>query len=234
MFKNSFLSFRAACIPATLVLMMTMIAADVAHTRVVDPFSTPKNWVSEVISQQNPGPLYPVGVWSDPINGPSLKTENGKGYFHFPRLESWVLQGFEYAYHLSHNNNGFELPGDTNYLTFNIVNKSTEPVWMKFRLMDEIRYTYQKENTQAEALTELVTEPDTFSIKPNASPQKIRLKLMHPDLAILNIVDPVYKNRIKFFAFETRRTVSSTKRRPTLDCTLVMDHLQIEDETSVK
>jgi hypothetical protein len=211
---------------------MFFISSDSIHFRVVDDFKTQKNWVSQVIDHQHSGPIYNGGFWSDPIKGPTFKAGNGKGYFHFPRLESWSLQGFEYDYlATSTDSKGLKTFEGTNYLAFNIVNKSPETVWMKFRLMDEISYTYNNPNgqTNEESLIELVTEPDTFLVKPNAGPQKIRLKLKKPIIPDPLVLNPDYENCIRFFSFETRRTVRSSEKKPTLDCTLVIDHLQIED-----
>ena len=214
-------------------IALVFASFDKSHIRVVDDFITHKNWESQVINHQNQGPLYNGGFWSDPIKGPTFKADHGKGIFHFPKLEYWVTQGFEYDYRRSASENkGLEIFDKGGYLTFNIRNESSETVWMKFRLLSEITYTYNNPNgkTDEESLVQLVTSPDTFLVKPGVSPQRIRLKILRPELTDPLITDPVFENQIKFFAFETRRTKRGTSKMQTIDCSLVIDHLQIEND----
>lgn len=200
-------------------------------SRMIDDFSTAKKWVAEVINAQQQGPLFHVGVWSEPQKGPDFSVRNGEGYFHFPQLESWIKQGFECALHLS-NPSGKGLPmfDSINYLSFTIINRSAEPVWMKFRLLEDMSYVYGQGNelSSESALAEMTCNPDTFIVRPNSPPQKIRIRLNHPVLKE-NILSPVYKNELYFIAFETRRTIAPNKKRPTIDCTLIMDNLEIEN-----
>ena len=231
------LSFRFAKQILFVLPSLALLSFDNSHIKVVDDFITKKEWTSQVIDEQNSGPLFNAGVWSDPIKGPTFRTENGKGIFHFPKLESWILEGFELDYRtITKTNEGIKLFSGTNYLTFNVQNKSSEPVFLKFRCLDNVSFTYHNPNgiTHEDALAELVNEPDTFRIMPNLPVQKIRLKLNKPILKDPLITNPVYVNQIKIFEFEVHRTEASSKRKPTIDCTLIMDHLQIEDETENK
>jgi hypothetical protein len=210
------------------------IAADKVHFRVVDSFLTPKEWIPSVISDQQYGPLFHVGIWSDPLTVPSFKEVNGKGIFHFPRLETWNRQGFEYfvknqrgAYQY-----GIEKFEDANYLTFNVVNRSNEAVKIKFRVMDDVTYTFSNQNgtTYEEALCEFVTNPGTLTIQPNKPSVRIRIKLVHPDLKDSNRSDIQFKPWFRFFAFEVQRIKHSDSKHPAIDCTLEIDHLQVKDD----
>jgi hypothetical protein len=211
------------------------IAAEKFHFRVIDSFLTTREWVPSVISDQQYSPLYQVGIWSDPLTGPTFKAVKGKGIFHFPRLETWNRQGFEYyvknqpgAYQY-----GIEKFDGTNYLTFNVVNRSKEAVRMKFRVMDDVHYTFSNQNgtTHEEALCEFISNPDTLIIQPNKPPVKIRIKLAHPDLKDSSKSDIRFQPWFRFFAFEVQRTKHGDSKHPTIDCTLEIDHLQVEDDT---
>ena len=74
------------------VMCMLFVSADTIHSKVFAGFSNPKEWISQVIDPQQYTGLYGAGVWSDPVTGPTLRTSEGEGYFHFPRLESWLRE----------------------------------------------------------------------------------------------------------------------------------------------
>lgn len=205
------------------------LSADVPHSRIVDDFSNPKNWTAQVINPQQTGPLYHVGLWSDPIKGPTCSVKNGKGYFHFPRLDYWQVQGFENAYHVNHNSQTFPLFDNANYLCFNIINQSAEPVQLVFRVLEDMSYTYTGygQHTHEEAMAEMLCSPDTVVLPPKVL-QKVKIKLTHRQLKEdISMIE--YKNQVTFFTFEVKRIVAPTKTKPALDCTLVIDHLRMED-----
>ena len=228
---------RLVWIFCNLPFILTTLSSDTPHSRVIDYFTIKKNWICETIDPQQYGPLYHVGVWSDPYDGPTFTVRQGKGLFHFPKLEAWVLEGFEYAFQLdAKTGDGFpEFEGD-NYLCCNIQNFSSEPVSLKFRLLDDISYTYhyKLETGHYEALEELVTEPETIIIQPNKPPQKLRIKLRHAYIKDSTVRDIIYKNTLKFFTFEAHRTIAPEKNKPTIDCTLSIDNLRLEDGTTNK
>lgn len=212
-----------------LICLGLCVSPDVPHSRVIDDFRNPERWVAEVINSQQYGPLFHVGVWSDPLKGPAYSVENGKAYFHFPRLESWQVQGFEYAYHMDHNNKAFPLLDSVNYLCFNVTNQSAEPVQFRFRLLEDMTYFYSGsgESTHEDAMAEMMCSPDTVILKPHVL-QKVKMKLTHTALSH-DIILLAYSNQVRFFAFEVKRTIASSKAKSTLDCTVVMDNLRIQD-----
>jgi len=220
-----------------LIMILSSFRTDISHNISIDDFSTRKNWVSETIDPQQHGPIYHTGVWSDPYVGPGFMIKQGKGLFHFPKLETWVIEGFEYTFQQdAKTSDGFpEFEGE-NYLCCNIQNLSSEPVSLKFRLLDEINYTYHyhQETHEYEALEELVSDPETIIIQPNKPVQKVRIRLKKPGIKDSTVTNIVYKKQLKFIAFEVHRTIAPSKTKPTIDCTLAMDRLRLEDGTGSK
>ena len=212
---------------ATFLFCLT--AADNPHQRMVDDFSTARKWDPQIIEPNyNKDPIYSVGLWSRPVDGGSFKVVNGKGIFNVKKLSGYPKGGFELAYHLENNNEGAKEFDGTNYLSFDIANKSSETVWGHFRAFDEINYTYVNGKVPSTALVELKMEPDSFVLKPNSGVQKVVMKLARPSLSG-DILNPVYKNWLKFFAFEIRGVKSTADKHNEFNCTLEMDNLMILD-----
>lgn len=213
-----------------ILILLPCIAADTIHTRVIDDFATNKNWTAQVINSQQYEPIFRVGLWSDPVKDATLSVQNGKAFFHFPKLESWQMLGFEYAYHTEHNNQAFQLFDSANFLYCNITSRSTEPVKLKWRLLEDLQYVYNGNGPplKEDGMIQMLCHPDTLTIYPG-KPQKVRIRLTHASFLGKDITLSRFMGGVRFFCFEVKRTVASSKTKPTIDCTLIMDKLRIED-----
>jgi hypothetical protein len=213
----------------TFFVLLSM-TADAPRTAIIDDFTNTKNWTAQVINSQQFEPIFRVGLWSDPVKDASYSVQNGKAFFHFPKLESWQVQGFEYAWHTEHHNQAFPLFDSANYLYFNIISQSSEPVKLKWRLLEDLQYVYSGNGPplKEDGMVQMLCSPDTLVIYPN-KPQKVRIKLSHTSYLGKDKTLSRFMGGIRFFCFEVNRTLASSKTKPTIACTLIMDKLRIED-----